>query len=215
MWPLVALQVVLALGAREPLVDLQSVHPNIRMDLRYATAANFTGRVIYPVARCFLRRAVAERLARVERDLAAEGLGLAMFDCYRPLSAQRLLWSLVPDERYVANPANGSHHNRGAAVDLTLVTAAGAKLPMPTGFDDFSERAHRDFRGVDETARKNRERLERAMTARGFVPLATEWWHFDAPDWPAYPLADVDLRALAEDAGKRAPPSPSINEGER
>jgi D-alanyl-D-alanine dipeptidase len=196
VWPVVTVGIVLALAAPDELVDVHALHPKIRFDLRYATPTNFTKRVIYPVARCFLRRAVAERLAQVQDDLARDGLGLKVFDCYRPLSAQRLLWSLVPDERYVANPAQGSRHNRGAAVDLTLVTASGAALPMPTDFDDFSERAHRGFAGLDEAPRRNRERLERAMTAHGFVPLATEWWHFDAPDWADYRLLDVDLRTL-------------------
>src|SRR5438046_3459440 len=197
MWPVVTVGVVLALTAPGDLVDVRSVAPRVRVDLRYATPANFTHRTIYPVARCFLRRAVAERLRAVADDLAREGLALELLDCYRPLSAQRLLWSLVPDERYVADPARGSRHNRGAAVDLTLVSPSGAELPMPSEFDDFSERAHRDFAGAVEAARTNRERLERAMTARGFVPLPTEWWHFDAPDWADYPLLDVDLRARA------------------
>jgi D-alanyl-D-alanine dipeptidase len=204
MAAVVVFRVWLALGAPgADLVELRAIAPRIRLDLRYATAANFTGRAIYPVARCFLWRAVAERLALVQADLAADGLGLEVFDCYRPLSAQRLLWRLVPDDRYVADPAKGSRHNRGAAVDVTLVTAAGAELALPTAFDDFSERAHRDFRALPAAALEHRERLERAMAARGFVPLPTEWWHFDAPDWADYPLLDVALESLP--AAPRAP----------
>jgi len=174
------------------LVELTSVAPGIRLDLRYATTDNFTHHAVYPHARCLLRSSVAERLARVQATLAKEGLGLKVFDCYRPLSVQRQLWALVPDPRYVANPKNGSRHNRGAAVDLTIVDKDGHALPMPTAFDDFTEKAHRDA-PAPEPQRRNRERLERAMTAEGFVGLPTEWWHFDAPDWRDYPLSDDPL----------------------
>ena len=182
------------------LVDLAAVDPTIRIDLRYATTDNFTGAAVYPVARCLLRRDAADRLARVQRRLRADGYGLLVWDCYRPLSVQERFWTLVPDERYVARPARrdgrpvaGSKHNRGAAVDVTLVDASGAPLPMPTGFDDFSERAHRGAPGVKPVARANAARLESAMTAEGFEPLPTEWWHFDAPGWQAYELLDVPL----------------------
>jgi len=129
------------------LVEATALVPGLRVDMRYATADNFTGKVIYPVARCLLRRAVALRLARVQAALAARGLGLKVWDCYRPLAVQQKLWDLVKDPRYVADPKKGSRHNRGAAVDLTLVDKDGRELPMPTRFDDFSEKAHRDYKG--------------------------------------------------------------------
>jgi beta-N-acetylhexosaminidase/D-alanyl-D-alanine dipeptidase len=181
------------------LVDIAAIDPSIRLDLRYATADNFTGVAVYPVARCLLRRDAAERLARVQRRLRAEGVGLVVWDCYRPLAVQERFWALVPDERYVARPVRrdgrpvaGSKHNRGAAVDVTLADASGSPLEMPTDFDDFSPRAHR---GTPATpaARANAERLESAMVAEGFEPLPTEWWHFDAPGWQAYELLDVPL----------------------
>ncbi|HJW69501.1 MAG TPA: M15 family metallopeptidase [Candidatus Binatia bacterium] len=182
------------------LVDLATVDPTIRIDIRYATPDNFTGVAVYPVARCLLRRDAADRLARVQRRLRADGLGLAVWDCYRPFSVQERFWALVPDERYVARPERrdgrpvaGSKHNRGAAVDVTLVDAAGARLEMPTGFDDFSERAHRDAARVSPAARANAQRLEAAMVAEGFEPLPTEWWHFDAPGWQGAELLDVPL----------------------
>ena len=175
------------------LVDAAALVPGLRLDIRYATPDNFTGRTLYPVARCLLRPAVAEQLAQAQAAAAREGLGLEVFDCYRPLSIQRQLWALVPDERYVADPAKGSRHNRGAAVDLTLVDAAGAELPMPTGFDDFTERAHRDYDDLPAAAIANRARLERLMTAAGFTGLPTEWWHFDADGWQQYGILDLPL----------------------
>ena len=174
------------------LVELVHIAPTVRLDLRYATVNNFTHHAVYPHARCLLRSSVAERLARVQATLAQEGLGLKVFDCYRPLSVQRQLWALVPDPRYVADPKHGSRHNRGAAVDVTLVDAAGVELPMPTAFDDFSDKAHRNA-DAPPPQRRNRERLERAMAAEGFLGLPTEWWHFDAPDWRSYPLSDDPL----------------------
>ncbi len=202
----VVLAVLLAACARPSprppgldLVDVAVLDPSIRLELRYATAENFTGVAMYPVARCLLRRDAAERLVRVQRRLRAEGLGLLVWDCYRPLSVQERFWALVPDERYVARPLRrdgrpvaGSKHNRGAAVDVTLVDAAGVALEMPTGFDDFSERAHRGA-PASAAARANATRLGAAMAAEGFEPLPTEWWHFDAPGWQAYEVLDVPL----------------------
>jgi len=183
------------------LVDVTTVAPGIVLDVRYATADNFLGKPVYPVARVVLRRRVAERLARVERRLARRGLGLKVFDGYRPLSAQRAMWAARPDPRWVADPEVGSRHNRGAAVDVTLVDARGDELPMPTAFDDMSPRA---AAGADapEPARTNRRILAEAMTAEGFEILATEWWHFDAPDWRRWDVMDVPLDQVgAKDAG--------------
>ena len=182
---------------------VEALIPNLRFDVRYATADNFVGRPLYPGVHCWLQRSVAERLAKVQAALNGEGLGLKVFDCYRPFSVQEQLWTLVPDERYVGKPARGpdgkpvegSRHNRGAAVDLSLVDlASGEALPMPTDYDDFSERAHRDYRQLDAAVLANRARLEAAMAAEGFSGLATEWWHFDAPGWEHYPLLDIPLR---------------------
>jgi D-alanyl-D-alanine dipeptidase len=176
--------------AQDALVDAVTVIPSLRLDIRYATANNFTGAVIYPKARCLLRLAVALRLRRAQEALAARGLGLKVFDCYRPVAAQRALWRLMPDPRYVADPRRGSRHSRGAAVDLTIVTAAGGELAMPTGFDEFSVRAHRHYRHLPAEVLRNRDLLETAMVGAGFIPTPTEWWHFDSPDWRRYPLAD-------------------------
>lgn len=180
-------------GGSKDLVEIGKAAERIVIDIRYATTDNFTGSAVYPAARCLLRRPVAARLARVQSDLAADGLGLKVWDCYRPLSAQRRLWELVRDPRYVADPKKGSRHNRGASVDVTLVDREGRELEMPSGYDDFSPRAHRDFRKASAAALRNRARLERAMSGRGFIGLRTEWWHFDAPDWSRYPLLDLPL----------------------
>lgn len=178
---------------REPLVDVAAVDSRILVDIKYATPDNFMGRVLYPVNRCLLRESVARRLSRVQDDLAERGLGLKIYDGYRPLSVQKLMWEVMPDPRYVADPAKGSRHNRGAAVDVTLVDARGCELPMPSAYDEFSERAHRDFAGEGVEARHNRDTLIAAMERRGFTVLGSEWWHFDAPGWAQYAVMDVPL----------------------
>lgn len=174
------------------LVDVQAVIPDAVIDIRYATADNFTGKQLYPVARCKLRRAVATRLARAAKLLRRQGRRLLIWDCYRPTSIQAELWKRVPDERYVANPKQGSRHNRGAAVDLGLVDADGKPVTLPTKFDEFSAAAHRDH-ALEGKRGAEARRLERAMKAAGFVGLPTEWWHFDAPDAATYPLSDEPL----------------------
>ncbi|MBL8634675.1 MAG: D-alanyl-D-alanine dipeptidase [Myxococcales bacterium] len=180
------------------LVHIRSVAPQVVVDLRYATAQNFTGKVLYPsVADCYLRADVARALGEVDKALRTQGLGIKVFDCYRPLRVQFLLWEIVHDERYVADPKKGSRHNRGAAVDLTLIDAAGQELAMPTAFDDFSEKAHRSYEALPQDVKRNRSVLEQAMTKAGFVGLATEWWHFDFQGWQRYPHSDTPFEALA------------------
>ena len=188
---------LLAGCSRKPeLVDIQKVSPRILLDIRYATPDNFTRQKVFDEAACFLRPATAARLSRAQAELEREGLGLKVYDCYRPLSVQRQFWALVPDERFVANPAQGSNHNRGTAVDLTLVDAKGNELPMPTGFDDFTELAHRSYSYLPENVIKNRERLVRAMVNQGFLPLPTEWWHFDDPECAHYSILDLPFSQL-------------------
>jgi D-alanyl-D-alanine dipeptidase len=184
-------------AADEPFIDILSLAPDVVLEIRYATANNFTGQPVYPEARCLLRRSVAQRLARVQQDLRRKKLGLKIWDCYRPLAVQKKFWELVPDPRYVADPKKGSRHNRGAAVDLTLITAQGTALEMPTDYDDFSKKAHRDYPGASAPARSNREVLQRAMARRGFDGLRTEWWHFDAKGWQVYPVMDTPLAAVS------------------
>jgi D-alanyl-D-alanine dipeptidase len=175
-------------------VDAALAVPGLRVELRYATAANLTGKPLYHSARCLLRPEVARALARAQLALSKQGLGLLAWDCYRPLSAQRALWRVYPHPGFVANPRTGSNHNRGAAIDLTLVDLAGRPLEMPTPFDSFDPRAHQGAtEGVSPEAQKNREILRRAMTSVGFTPIRKEWWHFDAAHALAYPLLDLPL----------------------
>jgi D-alanyl-D-alanine dipeptidase len=180
------------------LIPLESVRPPCLPEVRYATHGNFTGRVLYPTPRIFLHRDAARALARVQRDLRRRGLGLKVWDGYRPLSVQRKMWNLIRDERYVSNPdKNKGRHTRGTAVDVTLVDRLGRELPMPSDFDDFSVRAHRDYKGGTAEQRRNRRILEHAMQRHGFVGYPTEWWHFDLRDWQKYPPLDIPIDALA------------------
>ena len=176
------------------LVDATTIVPHLKLDIRYATTANFTHQRLYAHARCLLHADVAKRLADVQRELRASGLALVVYDCYRPLSVQKKMWALVPDERYVSDPAKGSRHNRGAAVDVGLFDVAGKRiLPMPSAYDEFSARAHRDYAGGDPFLRGLRDNLGAVMERHGFVGLATEWWHFDAVEWQSYPISDEPL----------------------
>ena len=173
-------------------VDVSAAIPDAVIDIRYATKDNFTGEVLYPTAVCKLRRAVALRLARAAKLLRKHDRRLVLWDCYRPASIQKALWKRVPDPRYVADPARGSNHTRGAAVDLGLVDEAGDPVTLPTTFDDLSRAAHRSEALVGDKGIEAR-RLEAAMQAAGFIGLATEWWHFDAPDRSKYALSDEPL----------------------
>jgi zinc D-Ala-D-Ala dipeptidase len=176
----------------DDLVDVAGVISDAVIDMRYATGDNFTGKGLYPVARCKLRRAVAARLAKAAKALRAEDRRLVLWDCYRPSSIQKELWKRVPDPRYVADPKVGSKHSRGAAVDVALADKDGNLVALPTQFDDFSEAAHRDHALVGDAGAEAR-RLEKAMRDAGFKPLSTEWWHFDAPDSAKYALSDEPL----------------------
>lgn len=175
-------------------VRVQAINPRIRVDLRYATTNNFSKQQLYPTGiACYVRRTVAEKLDKVQRELETMGLGLKLYDGYRPLSVQKTMWELIRDERYVANPVNGSRHNRGAAVDLTLVRLDdGQELPMPTEFDDFTEKAHRNYQNLSAEQLKNRTLLQTIMEKHGFIGLATEWWHFDDKNWQHFPITDAD-----------------------
>ena len=155
-------------------------------DRRYAGEDNFTGQVIYSFSGAYLRYGTLEKLSAAQETLAEAGYGLLLWDAFRPTAAQFRLWEVCPDPAYVANPQRGfSSHSRGNTVDLTLVTLEGETVEMPTGFDDFSPLADRDYSDVPETAAANARLLESAMTAAGFRPYQGEWWHFtDTDDYP-------------------------------
>lgn len=177
----------------ERLVDVAKLDSTIVIDLKYATTDNFLGKKVYPIVRCLLRKSVAERLIRVQKRLQQQDLGLKIWDAYRPLSVQKMFWEFCPDPRYVAPPSKGSRHNRGAAVDVTLVDSLGNELEMPTKFDDFSPRAAPTYNNVSPKVRKNRQILIDAMSAEGFRGISSEWWHFDAPRYRHFPVLDIPL----------------------
>ena len=184
-----------AADASKRLVDLESL--GIRLDVRYATANNFMKKQLYPVAKSYLRAPAAEALRDVQRELATQGLALKVFDAYRPYAITEMMWEPIKDPDFVADPAKGSRHNRGAAVDLTLIDlATGAELAMPTPYDDFTPRAHHDFADLPAEAVANRAKLRDVMMRHGFDPLPSEWWHYDFRGWERFELMDVPLTAL-------------------
>lgn len=194
------LAVTIASAARgtAPLVDLHSVDPTIRVDLSYDHPKNAFRRQLYHSNVALLRLPVAQRLARVQATLAKRGLGLKVWDAYRPRTVQAEMWRLRPDghSRYVANPRKISKHSRGAAVDVTLVDRNGHELRMPTPHDEFSPRAFRAAtHGISPEARRNRAVLQSAMQAQGFISNPYEWWHFTAPEWSRYPAEGRALPA--------------------
>ena len=182
-----------AMRSPEGLVDVAELDPDLVLDIRYARPDNFLGRVVYAEPRCLLVPDASRRLLAAERILRAQGYRLVVWDCYRPLSVQREMWRILPDPTYVADPAEGSRHNRGAAVDVGLLTLDGRPVPLPTEHDDFTPRSHRDATDLPAEAIAGRERLERAMIEAGWIPLPSEWWHFDAQGWEAHPVRDDPL----------------------
>lgn len=163
--------------------------PSVFQELMYATDRNFTGQVIYDFTDAYLRYGTVKKLAAVSEDLAEFGLALKIWDGFRPVSAQRRLWEVCPDPAYVANPNKGfSSHNRGNTVDLTLVDAAGNEVEMPTGFDDFSAKADRNYADCTESAAAHAQMLEILMEKHGFSGYFQEWWHFSDTD--SYPVEE-------------------------
>jgi D-alanyl-D-alanine dipeptidase len=182
------------------LVDVERAVPNVRIDVRYATSNNFMHAPLYPIAKVFLRAPAARALADVQRDLAKDNLGIKVFDGYRPYSITEKMWEPIRNPDF-ADPAKGSRHNRGAAVDLTLIDLqTGDELSMPTPYDDFTQRARQDFNDLPPNVIANRARLREAMTRHGFEPLPSEWWHFDYAGWQRFELMDVALECAAHSA---------------
>lgn len=169
------------------LVPVQSYVPGIRVELKYATEDNFTGRVIYDFSDVYLRYGTVKKLLAVQQELQTMGLGLKIWDGFRPVQAQFDLWSVCPDPTYVANPNNGySSHSRGNTVDIVLVDSQGQELTMPTGFDDFSALADRDYTDCSQAAAENALLLEQLMEKYGFSGYYREWWHYS--DTVSYPV---------------------------
>ncbi len=179
------------------LVDLETYIPNLALDIRYATTNNFTGQQIYKDAKAYVRLPVAKALKYIQQELAAENLGLKVFDAYRPYAATVLFYETYKDTNYVASPWQGSRHNRAAAVDVTLVDlSSGKALSMPSPYDDFSEKAHPDYMDLPKEVIGNRKRLIDVMEKYGFTRYPFEWWHFDYKTWETYELMDISFEQL-------------------
>ncbi|MCU0330293.1 MAG: D-alanyl-D-alanine dipeptidase [Candidatus Kapabacteria bacterium] len=178
----------MAMASDTILVRLADAVPGLHFDVRYATPNNFTGRTLYSSDTLWARQATAIALRSALELARQRGYGLLVFDAYRPLSVQKLMWSILPDERYVADPSKGSRHNRGAAVDITLCTFDGTPLDMGTPYDDFTEKAHVGAEGLSEAARTHRAILHEIMSQAGFEVLPTEWWHYDVKGWERFSI---------------------------
>ena len=194
---------------REPdLVELVKLEPSVHLDVRYATANNFVGRPVYAQARAFLQRPAAEALQRAARTLAGEGYGLLVFDGYRPWRVTRLFWDVTPADKkqFVADPRQGSRHNRGCAVDLSLYDlATGREVEMTGAYDEMSERSYPNYAGGTPEQRRTRDLLRAAMEAEGFTVYDVEWWHFDYRDWRLYPILDIPFERLGDSVHPATP----------
>ncbi|HEX4373557.1 MAG TPA: M15 family metallopeptidase [Puia sp.] len=193
------LQQTIKTDPNKQMIDVQKLIPNIALDLRYATENNFMHRVMYPEIPdfTFLRLPAAKALLQVQKELSKKGLGLKIFDAYRPYFVTEKFWELVHDERYVANPKKGSGHNRGIAVDLTIIDLKTKKeLKMPTGFDNFTDSAHHDFANLPNEILTNRKLLKETMKKYGFVEFPTEWWHYSLPNPEKYEVLNLSFAEL-------------------
>jgi zinc D-Ala-D-Ala dipeptidase len=179
------------------LIDLEKFIPSLVLDIRYATANNFTGEKIYSIAKAYARKPVAESLKKIQADLKTQGLGIKIFDAYRPYKATVKFYEVYGDTTYVASPYKGSRHNRGCALDLTLISLkTGNELKMPTGYDSFSKDAWPTTPVKDPEARKNRTLLIGEMEKHGFRVNSSEWWHFDFIGWKKFEVLDIDFEEL-------------------
>jgi D-alanyl-D-alanine dipeptidase len=163
------------------------------IDIKYATTDNFVGEVIYPCGKCYLVPAAARALQNVKFELYKKGYGLKLFDCYRPRPAQYKLWEKVPNPNYVARPSEGSMHNRGVAIDLTITDQQGREIDMGTPYDFFGPEAHHDYKGHDKKVNDMRTLLKSTMEKHGFASIRTEWWHYSLASGK-YPLEDWEWK---------------------
>jgi D-alanyl-D-alanine dipeptidase len=179
------------------MVDLQKIVPNLKMDIRYATKNNVTKEVLYNTPRAFLRLPAALALQKVAKELELNGLGIVVYDGYRPYAITKKIWEFVLDDNYAASPKTGSRHNRGCAIDLGLYDLkTGEYLEMPTEFDSFNEEAWHKFSDLSLIVRVNRALLRSLMTKYGFDVLESEWWHYDFSTWKNFELMDIPFEEL-------------------
>jgi D-alanyl-D-alanine dipeptidase len=184
-------------NAENELVNLANYIPAVVLDIRYATTNNFTGEKIYNLPRAYARKPVAEALKKIQADLKPQGLGLKIFDGYRPYSATVKFYEVYRDTTYVASPYKGSRHNRGCALDLTLIDLkTGKELQMPTEWDSFKKEAWPSTPVADPKIRANRKLLIDAMEKHGFKVNSSEWWHFDFIGWQKFAVLDIDFEEL-------------------
>ncbi|HSE50399.1 MAG TPA: M15 family metallopeptidase [Terriglobales bacterium] len=193
-------------GKRKPeLVELVNLDPTIKLDIRYASANNFLSTPMYTEARAFLQKPAAAALVRAHRRLKKQGYGLLIHDGYRPWYVTKMFWDATPADKheFVADPSEGSRHNRGCAVDLSLYDLkTGREVAMPSGYDEMSERSYADYPGGTAEQRRLRDLLRRAMEREGFQVYEQEWWHFDYQDWKKYPILNVPFEKLGSQIAK-------------
>jgi D-alanyl-D-alanine dipeptidase len=184
---------------KSDLVDLAPLDRQIKLDIRYATPDNFLSTPVYSSARAFLQRPAAEALLRAHRSLMKQGYGLLIFDAYRPWYVTKIFWDATPPDKhdFVANPAQGSRHNRGCAVDLSIYDLkTGLEVEMTGVYDEMSERSYPNYTGGTAEQRSRRDLLRREIEKQGFKVFPTEWWHFDYRDWKAYGIQNVPFEQL-------------------
>ncbi|MBA4251790.1 MAG: D-alanyl-D-alanine dipeptidase [Chlorobiaceae bacterium] len=190
-------QKLVELDSNKILVDLEKFIPGIILDIKYATTNNFTGTRLYSKPKAYLRLPAAKALKKIQKELKEKGLEVKIFDAYRPYSVTKLMWEFVKDDRYAADPRKGSRHNRGCAVDLTIVNSVtGEELLMPTDYDDFTVKAHHSYLGISEEQKVNRKLLRDVMEKHGFEILTSEWWHYDFIGWNKYELMNLTFEKL-------------------
>jgi len=181
------------------LVELVKLDTSIHLDIRYATSNNLVGRPVYKEARAFLQRPSAEALVKVNKELKSLGYGLLIFDGYRPWSVTKIFWDITSDEnkKFVANPKEGSRHNRGCAIDLSVYELSSGKEVQMTGqYDEMSERSYPNYTGGTAEQRKMRDLLRSKMEANGFTVYDYEWWHFDFKDWRLYRIGNIPFSKI-------------------
>jgi zinc D-Ala-D-Ala dipeptidase len=194
------LKATIETNSLKQMTDIKQLIPNIILDIRYATANNFMHKKLYkPVTTTFIRLPAAKALQQVQKELNLVGLGLKIFDAYRPYSVTEKMWEPIQDDRYVADPKKGSGHNRGIAVDLTIINVnTGEELPMGTGYDDFSDTAHHTFTALPGKILQNRKLLKDLMEKNGFKLFETEWWHYSLPNAKDFELLDIPFKKLGK-----------------
>lgn len=179
------------------LIDIKKAVPGVVLDIRYATKHNFMNQVMYPSAKAFARKPVVEQLKKIQAELKKKGYGLKIYDAFRPYAITLAFYQKASDKAFVAHPKSGSRHNRGCAVDLTIIDLkTGKDVPMPTPYDSFSKAAAANYPDLPPAIKKNRDLLIGSMRRHGFQVMYNEWWHYDFRGWEQYELMDIPFKNL-------------------